>query len=149
MHIYIYGTYGTRARVHTTCMYTYAYWSTLPTYVIQLRNLQKTWPTIMLVLSPLKCFVYTRSVIARAFRLMDKVSSSTGGEGGGFSKLQGQSTAGLAAAECVEIKEGKAAILFPSQNEVFYNPVQEFNRDLRFACICTVHVRKYIASAVN
>ena len=110
---------------------------------------KKKWPTIMLVLSPLKCFVYTRSVIARAFRLMDKVSSSTGGEGGGFSKLQGQSTAGLAAAECVEIKEGKAAILFPSQNEVFYNPVQEFNRDLRFACICTVHVRKYIASAVN
>lgn len=28
------------------------------------------------------------------------------------------------------IKEGKAAILFPSANEVFYNPVQEFNRDL-------------------
>lgn len=28
------------------------------------------------------------------------------------------------------IKEGKASILFPSANEVFYNPVQEFNRDL-------------------
>lgn len=28
------------------------------------------------------------------------------------------------------IKEGKARILFPSANEVFYNPVQEFNRDL-------------------
>lgn len=28
------------------------------------------------------------------------------------------------------IKEGKAAILFPNANEVFYNPVQEFNRDL-------------------
>ena len=28
------------------------------------------------------------------------------------------------------VKEGKAAILFPSANEVFYNPVQEFNRDL-------------------
>lgn len=28
------------------------------------------------------------------------------------------------------VKEGKADILFPSANEVFYNPVQEFNRDL-------------------
>lgn len=28
------------------------------------------------------------------------------------------------------IKEGKASILFPNANEVFYNPVQEFNRDL-------------------
>ena len=31
----------------------------------------------------------------------------------------------------VEIQEGRAKILFPSSNEVFYNPVQEFNRDLR------------------
>lgn len=31
----------------------------------------------------------------------------------------------------VEIQEGKAKILFPNSNEVFYNPVQEFNRDLR------------------
>jgi tRNA (guanine26-N2/guanine27-N2)-dimethyltransferase len=30
----------------------------------------------------------------------------------------------------VEITEGRAKILFPSSNEVFYNPVQEFNRDL-------------------
>lgn len=28
------------------------------------------------------------------------------------------------------VREGKAAILFPNANEVFYNPVQEFNRDL-------------------
>ncbi|XP_040891116.1 tRNA (guanine(26)-N(2))-dimethyltransferase [Toxotes jaculatrix] len=33
------------------------------------------------------------------------------------------------------IREGKAAILFPSANEVFYNPVQEFNRDLTCAVI--------------
>ena len=32
----------------------------------------------------------------------------------------------------VEICEGRAKILFPSSNEVFYNPVQEFNRDLRY-----------------
>ena len=31
----------------------------------------------------------------------------------------------------IEITEGRAKILFPSSNEVFYNPVQEFNRDLR------------------
>lgn len=29
------------------------------------------------------------------------------------------------------IQEGKATILFPKTEEVFYNPVQEFNRDLR------------------
>ncbi|KAM6940499.1 tRNA (guanine(26)-N(2))-dimethyltransferase [Xenentodon cancila] len=34
-----------------------------------------------------------------------------------------------------EVKEGKATILFPSANEVFYNPVQEFNRDLTCAVI--------------
>lgn len=67
---------------------------------------------------------------------MAKVSWSTEGKGGGSSALQEQTT-GPVAAECVEIREGKATILFPSQNEVFYNPVQEFNRDLRFACACS------------
>ncbi|XP_062845736.1 tRNA (guanine(26)-N(2))-dimethyltransferase isoform X2 [Trichomycterus rosablanca] len=33
------------------------------------------------------------------------------------------------------VKEGKAAVLFPGANEVFYNPVQEFNRDLTCAVI--------------
>uniref|UniRef100_A0AAQ5YXZ2 tRNA (guanine(26)-N(2))-dimethyltransferase n=1 Tax=Amphiprion ocellaris TaxID=80972 RepID=A0AAQ5YXZ2_AMPOC len=33
------------------------------------------------------------------------------------------------------MQEGKATILFPSANEVFYNPVQEFNRDLTCAVI--------------
>lgn len=28
------------------------------------------------------------------------------------------------------VTEGSAKIAFPSANEVFYNPVQEFNRDL-------------------
>ena len=31
----------------------------------------------------------------------------------------------------IEITEGKAKILFPTANSVFYNPVQCFNRDLR------------------
>ncbi|XP_051801051.1 tRNA (guanine(26)-N(2))-dimethyltransferase [Acanthochromis polyacanthus] len=41
---------------------------------------------------------------------------------------------GLLPGETV-VKEGKATILFPSANEVFYNPVQEFNRDLTCAVI--------------
>ncbi|KAJ2158024.1 RNA methyltransferase tRNA(m5U54)methyltransferase [Coemansia sp. RSA 552] len=35
------------------------------------------------------------------------------------------------------IAEGRATILFPKQNEVFYNPVQEFNRDMSIAAIKT------------
>lgn len=30
----------------------------------------------------------------------------------------------------VKVTEGKAEICFPDSNSVFYNPVQEFNRDL-------------------
>uniref|UniRef100_A0A8K9X3C0 tRNA (guanine(26)-N(2))-dimethyltransferase n=1 Tax=Oncorhynchus mykiss TaxID=8022 RepID=A0A8K9X3C0_ONCMY len=43
-------------------------------------------------------------------------------------------TTGLLPGETV-VREGKAAILFPSANEVFYNPVQEFNRDLTCAVV--------------
>ncbi|ORX47492.1 N2,N2-dimethylguanosine tRNA methyltransferase [Hesseltinella vesiculosa] len=35
------------------------------------------------------------------------------------------------------VTEGKATILFPKNNEVFYNPVQEFNRDMSIAAIRT------------
>ena len=35
----------------------------------------------------------------------------------------------------VKVTEGKAEILFPDSNSVFYNPVQEFNRDLSTAVI--------------
>lgn len=45
------------------------------------------------------------------------------------SKASTEATTDLLPGETV-VKEGKAAILFPSANEVFYNPVQEFNRDL-------------------
>ncbi|EEB05862.1 N2,N2-dimethylguanosine tRNA methyltransferase [Schizosaccharomyces japonicus yFS275] len=37
----------------------------------------------------------------------------------------------------VEVKEGRATILFPSRDEVFYNPVQQFNRDLSILAIRT------------
>lgn len=36
-----------------------------------------------------------------------------------------------------KIREGRAEILFPQNNEVFYNPVQEFNRDMSIASIKT------------
>ncbi|KAI8871156.1 TRM-domain-containing protein [Ramicandelaber brevisporus] len=39
--------------------------------------------------------------------------------------------------EYVTITEGKATILFPTTNEVFYNNVQEFNRDMSIASIKT------------
>ncbi|KAJ1674327.1 RNA methyltransferase tRNA(m5U54)methyltransferase, partial [Spiromyces aspiralis] len=35
------------------------------------------------------------------------------------------------------LTEGKANILFPKNNEVFYNPVQQFNRDMSIAAIKT------------
>lgn len=35
----------------------------------------------------------------------------------------------------VKVKEGKAEICFPDSNSVFYNPVQEFNRDLSTAVL--------------
>ncbi|XP_064098710.1 LOW QUALITY PROTEIN: tRNA (guanine(26)-N(2))-dimethyltransferase-like [Macrobrachium nipponense] len=33
------------------------------------------------------------------------------------------------------VSEGKAEVLFPSTHDVFYNPVQEFNRDLSVAVL--------------
>lgn len=39
------------------------------------------------------------------------------------------------AAPVATVTEGAARISFPSANEVFYNPVQEFNRDLTCAVI--------------
>ncbi|XP_056591036.1 tRNA (guanine(26)-N(2))-dimethyltransferase [Triplophysa dalaica] len=50
---------------------------------------------------------------------------------------------GLLTGETV-VREGKAAIIFPSANEVFYNPVQEFNRDLTCAVI-TEFAREQLA----
>lgn len=50
----------------------------------------------------------------------------------------------LGAMSHVKITEGRARILFPSSNEVFYNPVQEFNRDLRFKlCSWRLHGNFY------
>ncbi|ORZ33945.1 N2,N2-dimethylguanosine tRNA methyltransferase-domain-containing protein [Catenaria anguillulae PL171] len=39
--------------------------------------------------------------------------------------------------EYATITEGQATILFPTNNEVFYNPVQQFNRDMSIAAIRT------------
>ncbi len=47
-------------------------------------------------------------------------------------------TVGTLDSDCdvLKISEGSATILFPNSNEVFYNPVQEFNRDLRYIIFC-------------
>ncbi|KAF7655710.1 hypothetical protein LDENG_00051880 [Lucifuga dentata] len=49
-------------------------------------------------------------------------------------EAEGTPETGLLHGETV-VREGKAAILFPNANEVFYNPVQEFNRDLTCAVV--------------
>ncbi|PVU88447.1 hypothetical protein BB561_005856 [Smittium simulii] len=36
-----------------------------------------------------------------------------------------------------KITEGQATVLIPSENEVFYNPIQQFNRDMSIAAIRT------------
>ncbi|MBN3301995.1 TRM1 dimethyltransferase, partial [Amia calva] len=50
----------------------------------------------------------------------------------------------LLAGETV-VREGRAVIVFPSANEVFYNPVQEFNRDLTCAVV-TEYAREHLAA---
>ncbi|PVU99260.1 hypothetical protein BB559_000873 [Furculomyces boomerangus] len=37
--------------------------------------------------------------------------------------------------EYVKVTEGKASTLMPKENEVFYNPIQQFNRDMSIAAI--------------
>ena len=44
------------------------------------------------------------------------------------------------------VKEGQAEVLFPSLNDKFYNPAQEFNRDLSIAIIQAQAVSKNYAS---
>ncbi|XP_038640983.1 tRNA (guanine(26)-N(2))-dimethyltransferase isoform X1 [Scyliorhinus canicula] len=46
------------------------------------------------------------------------------------------------------ISEGKAKIIFPSANEVFYNPVQEFNRDLTCAVITEFARQQLISKGI-
>uniref|UniRef100_A0A8C6VJW5 tRNA (guanine(26)-N(2))-dimethyltransferase n=1 Tax=Naja naja TaxID=35670 RepID=A0A8C6VJW5_NAJNA len=44
------------------------------------------------------------------------------------------------------ITEGKAKVIFPNANEVFYNPVQEFNRDLTYqGCVHLLHLFSPVA----
>ncbi|XP_074143195.1 tRNA (guanine(26)-N(2))-dimethyltransferase [Sminthopsis crassicaudata] len=47
------------------------------------------------------------------------------------------------------VSEGAARIVFPSSNEVFYNPVQEFNRDLTCAVITEFARMKLSAKGIQ
>uniref|UniRef100_A0A3B4B4S3 tRNA (guanine(26)-N(2))-dimethyltransferase n=1 Tax=Periophthalmus magnuspinnatus TaxID=409849 RepID=A0A3B4B4S3_9GOBI len=85
-------------------------------------------------------------VFASAHELWDTwpaESTSTGPPQAAPSSPGKGSDPGLLPGETV-VREGKAAILFPSANEVFYNPVQEFNRDLTCAVI-TEFAREVLA----
>ncbi|MGH0188960.1 UNVERIFIED_CONTAM: hypothetical protein FKN15_032495 [Acipenser sinensis] len=62
-------------------------------------------------------------------RLLSELHSLARGRLSMDSESVGAPRAGLKSGETL-ITEGKADIIFPSANEVFYNPVQEFNRDL-------------------
>lgn len=63
----------------------------------------------------------SRAVVSRYVRRME-----TGGA---------PTTANVEPPQTVEITEGRARVVFANSNEVFYNPVQEFNRDLRYSDI--------------
>lgn len=47
-------------------------------------------------------------------------------------------------AEFTEICEGKATIRVPGSSKVFYNPVQEFNRDLRYKYCIFIMLNMYL-----
>ncbi|XP_048377734.1 tRNA (guanine(26)-N(2))-dimethyltransferase isoform X2 [Stegostoma tigrinum] len=47
------------------------------------------------------------------------------------------------------INEGKAKIIFPSVNEVFYNPVQEFNRDLTCAVMTEFAQQQLLSKGIK
>ncbi|KAI0216498.1 RNA methyltransferase tRNA(m5U54)methyltransferase [Massospora cicadina] len=68
-----------------------------------------------------------------------KGASECEGSGGGGGSAHPSNQGSEPAEEKLpyQLREGKATILFPSENEVFYNPVQEFNRDMSIAAIQT------------
>ena len=68
----------------------------------------------ILIRTKLIAYTYRKSALKLALQISAKMSSATATEEINFTK----------------IKEGKAEILFPDANSVFYNPVQEFNRDV-------------------
>merc|ERR1719309_1217182 len=55
--------------------------------------------------------------------------SATAKIGGDCLQVEG----GSSEADYHIVNEGKASVLFPAAQSVFYNPVQEFNRDLTIA----------------
>ncbi|KAL8211723.1 UNVERIFIED_CONTAM: tRNA methyltransferase 1 [Gekko kuhli] len=97
--------------------------------------LWKTWNLLPFVDFPVRTLSFTEGMDSDRAQEMETdgskleqnivqppaVDSSSGGE----SVKNGETV----------ITEGKAKIIFPSANEVFYNPVQQFNRDLTCAVI--------------
>lgn len=65
----------------------------------------------------------------RAIRILSKANFKLS------SKRMSTSSSTIDTEEFNIVKEGKAQILFPKQETVFYNPIQQFNRDLSVTCI--------------
>uniref|UniRef100_A0A3B4B7C3 tRNA (guanine(26)-N(2))-dimethyltransferase n=1 Tax=Periophthalmus magnuspinnatus TaxID=409849 RepID=A0A3B4B7C3_9GOBI len=102
--------------------------------------------SISLSVSLLRSISSSPWIFHRTLKTMDlppPESTSTGPPQAAPSSPGKGSDPGLLPGETV-VREGKAAILFPSANEVFYNPVQEFNRDLTCAVI-TEFAREVLA----
>lgn len=58
-----------------------------------------------------------------------------GASNGSITASTGASAANIDVNDYNIVKEGKAEILFPKKETVFYNPIQQFNRDLSVTCI--------------
>ncbi|XP_062979339.1 tRNA (guanine(26)-N(2))-dimethyltransferase isoform X2 [Elgaria multicarinata webbii] len=108
-------------------------------------QLQKSWNLVPLVFLQIRNYSFVKGMESNQAQDMEKESchlrqsvahsSSVGTSEGSETEKNGETL----------ITEGKAKIIFPSANEVFYNPVQEFNRDLTCAVI-TEFARLQLAS---
>ncbi|GAB6032633.1 tRNA methyltransferase 1 [Chamberlinius hualienensis] len=83
------------------------------------------------------CFRSDISYLVNGFRQILKMSSiSASNTSDVDSKLSGSNgNIILDKTAYTVVEEGRASVYFPNSNDVFYNPVQEFNRDLSVACI--------------
>ncbi|CAL9730140.1 tRNA (guanine(26)-N(2))-dimethyltransferase, mitochondrial [Monosporozyma unispora] len=65
----------------------------------------------------------------------NKVKTTFGGSNNGSITSTSASNSQINVDDYNIVKEGQAEILFPKKETVFYNPIQQFNRDLSVTCI--------------
>lgn len=78
-----------------------------------------------------KFLQYERITVSVRMASSEKGSEETGGSNGGNDEMGFV----IDKRPFTHVQEGKAEVLFPSSHDVFYNPVQEFNRDLSVAVL--------------